>query len=229
MIKKIILTFITIGIIIYALNIIISFSLKQKLQDYRLLNKKKINKLEFEEKNNVQEPQIIKEAKEALPTIIQKSLNDPYNLDVLIKAADTYYQLGDLAKAKQYYLKIIGFDVTNTYSLERLGDIEKKEGNYKLSESYFIEALKIDEKNLSIQFKLGDLYLNRTKEYVKAVAHYERAVQINPDNATLKNFLGYAYESVNRLKDAEKIYSTVLANDPNNNLAKKGIERLIKK
>ena len=71
-------------------------------------------------------------------------------------------------------------------------------------------------------FKLGDIYLDlyrgtnesKAENHESAIEHYQKGLQIEPDNIYYHNRLGYAFHLERRLKDASREYAKVLELDP---------------
>lgn len=71
----------------------------------------------------------------------------------------------------------------------------------------------------------GDLYLKNAL-YDESAAYYFKALQINPDNADVKNNLAFSYRMMGHIASADKLYKEVLAKNPDNPEAELGLGSL---
>ncbi len=66
-------------------------------------------------------------------------------------------------------------------------------------------------------FNLGGYYFGQ-QDYARAIEHYRKATELNPDYSTAFNILGYAYRQSGNFADAEKAfqkYISLIPKDPN--------------
>ncbi|MBR1977565.1 tetratricopeptide repeat protein [bacterium] len=92
-------------------------------------------------------------------------------------------------------------------------------GSYNLAFDKFFLALKYDEDNPDIYYKLGacNYYV---KSFADAVSHFKRAIALNPEDARSYLALGYVLDELGDLKNADAAFSDVLRIDPLNVKAK---------
>lgn len=81
---------------------------------------------------------------------------------------------------------------------------------------------------MSVQADLRNLAIKDAKngDWQQAVAHNLQILELTPDNTNALNRLGIAYVQVGNLKEAKKIFSTVLELDKNNKIAAKHLDKL---
>ncbi len=83
-----------------------------------------------------------------------------------------------------------------------------------LDQAEKLAASKEDKEN--IYFMRGAMY-ERMKKYDEAEAEFRKVLQINPDNSSAMNYLGYMFADRNvRLQEAESLIKKALDQDPNN-------------
>ncbi len=83
-----------------------------------------------------------------------------------------------------------------------------------LDQAEKLAASKEDKEN--IYFMRGAMY-ERMKKYDEAEAEFRKVLEINPDNSSAMNYLGYMFADRNvRLQEAESLIKKALDQDPNN-------------
>ncbi len=92
-------------------------------------------------------------------------------------------------------------------------------GSYNLAFDKFFLALKYDEDNPDIYYKLGacNYYV---KSFADAVSHFKRAIALSPEDPRGYLALGYVLDELGELKNADVAFCDVLNLDPLNIKAK---------
>ena len=112
----------------------------------------------------------------------------------------------------------------NTLVFEGNKDFDKK--NYESSSSKYMEAIKVNEKDFSAHYNLGNSLYKR-KMFAEATAEYEKAEKLAttiPDKAAALYNLGNAYMQTNNSKKAAEFYKQALKQDPYNETIRKNYE-----
>ena len=91
------------------------------------------------------------------------------------------------------------------------------QGQYKEAAAMFAQALPLaKEKNIPVVLsRLADSY-SKAKDYDQAVATYQKALQLTPDDAALHNNLGSVYASTGKLPEAQAEFEKAASLDPTN-------------
>ena len=103
-------------------------------------------------------------------------------------------------------------------------DFDKK--NYESSSSKYMEAIKVNEKDFSAHYNLGNSLYKR-KMFAEATAEYEKAEKLAttiPDKAAALYNLGNAHMQTNNSKKAAEFYKQALKQDPYNETIRKNYE-----
>ncbi|MBQ3102359.1 tetratricopeptide repeat protein [bacterium] len=92
-------------------------------------------------------------------------------------------------------------------------------GSYNLAFDKFFLALKYDEDNPDIYYKLGacNYYV---KSFSDAASHFKRAIALNPEDPRAYLALGYVLDELGELKNADVAFTDALNIDPLNVKAK---------
>lgn len=114
--------------------------------------------------------------------------------------ARNYRELGDDAKAKKYYQDLTASENARLDALVSLGDIERSEKNWEKAEDYYSKAIQdIEEKEgevtsqyWAIYFARGVCY-ERLKDWEKAERDFKFALQLEPNQPDVLNYLGYSW------------------------------------
>ena len=112
----------------------------------------------------------------------------------------------------------------NTLVFEGNKDLDKK--NYESSSSKYMEAIKVNEKDFTAHYNLGNSLYKR-KMFAEATAEYEKAEKLAttiPDKAAALYNLGNAHMQTNNSKKAAEFYKQALKQDPYNETIRKNYE-----
>ncbi|MBU4538539.1 MAG: tetratricopeptide repeat protein [Weeksellaceae bacterium] len=112
----------------------------------------------------------------------------------------------------------------NTLVYEGNKDFDKK--NYESSSSKYMEAVKLNDKEFTAHYNLGNSLYKR-KMYEEAKAEFEKAEKLSntiPDKAAALYNLGNAHMQTNNSKKAAELYKQALKQDPYNETIRKNYE-----
>jgi len=113
--------------------------------------------------------------------------------------------------------RFIRLQTTTTASLiaavTTLGELERADGNYAASIAYDLHAIELDSDNDSQVHIMANTY-NNAGEANKAIAVYQKAIEVMPDNAFFDRSLGRILEQENRIQDALQAYESAAAKNP---------------
>lgn len=112
----------------------------------------------------------------------------------------------------------------NTLVYEGNKQFDKK--NYETSSSRYMEAVKLNDKDFTAHYNLGNSLYKR-KMYEEAKAEFEKAEKLSntiPDKAAALYNLGNAHMQTNNSKKAAELYKQALKQDPYNETIRKNYE-----
>jgi tetratricopeptide (TPR) repeat protein len=97
------------------------------------------------------------------------------------------------------------------------GNTLYNQGQYKEAAAAYAQALPLaKDKNVPVVLsRLADAY-SKAKDYDQAIATYQKALQLTPDDAALHNNLGSVYASQNKLPQAQAEFEKAAQLDPTN-------------
>lgn len=138
--------------------------------------------------------------------LIQKRLQRyPEDLMLLEQLAELYQQQGEHPRAIELYRQAIERDPSNTSLRRKLGDLYAKTGKTTQAVNEW-KKIVADETNQAEQHqRLGAIYLSH-KMYREAIATYQQAVRLNPQNGYLYTQLAAAYKIQGQNEGAAKVY-----------------------
>ncbi len=149
------------------------------------------------------------------------------NLRARLIAANTYRNIGQIAKAKSYLITALDIckktnDEDNLFkTINGLGNCFSKEGDFKNASAYYFDALKIVEKKHNKKFfssiynSLGNLYYSQG-DIQKSISYHLKSLSFNIDigNKMLQSFsyinLGKSYLKTNKRDSAIFYYNKAL-------------------
>jgi lipopolysaccharide biosynthesis regulator YciM len=116
-------------------------------------------------------------------------------------------EAGDLERAKKIFRNVIKLDKDFIPALLGLGEVYLEEGKVSDAAELWEKAYKITS-SIMMLLRLEDLYLKQG-EPGKAIEIYTQAVHWNPQNISLKFFLGKLYYRLEMIDEAFDILSSV--------------------
>ncbi|GJM13865.1 MAG: hypothetical protein DHS20C12_22680 [Pseudohongiella sp.] len=142
---------------------------------------------------------------------------DPNLSDAIRNLANTYYYLERFDEAKPLLARFIRLQTTRSAALiaavTTLGELERRDRNFEASIVYDLQAIELDSDNDSQVHIMANTY-NNAGEPDKAIAVYQRAVEVMPDNAFFDRSLGRILEQEGRIAEALAAYESAAAKNP---------------
>ena len=108
----------------------------------------------------------------------------------------------------------------NPETYRNLGLIYKAQGRYPDAIEQFekVRELQSGRGDLQTHLNLGDTYYHM-RQHEKAIPHYRKALQLNPNHANAHLLLGLSFRALNRNGDARTYFERVLELEPNHSHA----------
>ena len=100
------------------------------------------------------------------------------------------------AEAFRHFDAVSEIQPNNALSYFYHGIFSIHDMNYKMAEKKLLKAIELDGKSENHYFYLAIAYQKNNKVQ-KALSCLERAVELNPENAVINNYLGYLYADLN--------------------------------
>ncbi len=137
----------------------------------------------------------------------------------VVRIAENLDELGDHDEAIRRLSNIVATNPTDTEALAVLGDMQRASEQYaEAAESYtrVLDALAGDTPGDWRYYYVRGIAYERSKQWQKAEADFKRALELNPDQPQVLNYLGYSWvdQGVNLLPALELIEKAV-AGSPN--------------
>ena len=92
---------------------------------------------------------------------------------------------------------------------------EKILGNYELAETYFIQALKMDQNNAAALYEVANIYVLQ-KEKVKALVFSKKAASIDPDNIWYQLLYADCLKQNKLPAEVVGVYERIVKKNPDN-------------
>ena len=132
--------------------------------------------------------------------------------------ADMYIQQGNSGEAKDTIeagMAELGEDTALVIAMGLYLDsqVQQSGAAQEGAERWYNEHLSRNQHDAAIHRALADHFL-RVERVDEALAHYERAVALEPANASLLIAAGSGYESAERMEDAENAFKTAALLEP---------------
>jgi tetratricopeptide (TPR) repeat protein len=148
---------------------------------------------------------------------------------------EAYIQLGLLFDAKNdtmsriYYKNALKIDSSNAYAHYDLALHYQHQKEFNKAIRQYLYLLNHVDSNFSTAYyNIGYIYLLYSDDFDTAISYFDKAIHIDYDYGDAYANKGYAYELQKKYKLAFVEYQTALKLEPNNSVAKKGLDRVSK-
>ena len=145
---------------------------------------------------------------------------DPNLMEAVRNLANTYYFLEKYSEAKPLFARFIAMQEQKTAGLiaavSALAEMEREDRNFNESIKYDLTAIELNPTNDSQVHVMANTY-NNAGEANKAIAVYQKAIEVMPGNAFFDRSLGQILEQENRIEDALQAYESAAAKNPDSN------------
>lgn len=145
----------------------------------------------------------------------------PAAIQNLTFVANLYAAMDMEAKAVAIYHQILTKEPGNVNALLLLGTLYAQDGQYAKARKMFERLVRIDRSSYLGHYYLGKLYQEQ-HQFDKALVAYRQALALNW-SADLALETGGLYEKVARYSEAGALYRQVLARDPTDLRARRGL------
>ena len=152
----------------------------------------------------------IDSAKDYLIKAIETNPKEVYYKDL----AGMLFDSGNKQDAIYYYKKILELNINDIQSWFNLGLAYMETKNIDEAIKSFTSVVNINPDDSETLGILGNLYLNNKRDPVNAIAYFQKALSLKPDNHITCFNLGLAYASMDNLDMAMGIYQNALAIKP---------------
>jgi len=106
---------------------------------------------------------------------------DPNNDSIALQYANLLWKLQQKQQAKTVYQQVLARSPNNRYGLTSMGYLARDMGDLKSAESFFRRASNYYPDDYVPYLAMGDLYTS-TGDFTKALANYQTAYKISPNN-----------------------------------------------
>ena len=142
-------------------------------------------------------------------------IQEPQNIDFLLKIAYCHTQSGRFPDAKLFYREALKVDSLNLIAMSSLGGIFERELNYRKAQDYFLQLIEIDTTN-SYYFKRNGFLALRLNNPIGAIQYFLKAHELNKADIEVIHQIGSIYLALEQLEFAERMITKGLHTDPNN-------------
>ena len=128
-------------------------------------------------------------------------------------AARTFYELGNLAEAKNLYAGVLAQDPNYFDALNMSGIIALRSRRYAEAVVFFEKAIRINNQDASLYLNLAN-GLKQVQRIDDALASYDKAIDIKPDYAIAFNNRGNTLKDLKRFEEALTSYDKAIISKP---------------
>ena len=149
----------------------------------------------------------------------------PDHLNSAIGLGEAFRALGILDQAEAAFRRAISIDDRSPAAWNGLGAVYSRAGNHSEAERALRRTAEIDPDNLGVQASLGmAIFFQGRMDEARAV--FEASLRVRPDELGAMNGMGAIAIESNDLAAAEDWFARVLAQDPENALARIGLDEI---
>lgn|GEM_PF-2561743 len=133
---------------------------------------------------------------------------DPHSLQINFNLATAYLTQGKFDKAKARALRVTARDPHYPDVNMLLSQLMVREKKYDEALSYAEKEAEINPKNPNVHANIGEIYYQHKKDYLRAIASYDRCLQLEPTDLEVRKWKSDAYA---QLGDFDKAREEMLA------------------
>jgi tetratricopeptide (TPR) repeat protein len=140
----------------------------------------------------------------------------PLKPTAVIRAAENFDSMGDRTEAIRRLSNIVVANPDNLDALSVLGDLQRTDERYADAAKTYSEVLRLAGGNHPADWRyyyVRGISYERNKEWEKAEADFKRALELNPNQPQVLNYLGYSWvdQGTNLLPALDMIQRAVAA------------------
>ena len=135
----------------------------------------------------------------------------PINPDIMYMKAYSHHMLGDLPKARHYYLEYLNAKPNHPSAYLHISLVSMELGDYEGAISYLQKASSMEPQNIQYLSYLGECYY-ASKNFEQAIATYKAIAQLEPDNFQNCFNLSHAYQKLNKRRLSRRYIKRIKKN-----------------
>lgn len=151
-----------------------------------------------------------------------KLLNANENYPVQLRLGWLSYSNKKYAESVAYYTKAASLMPASIEAFLGMANPLAAQNKWVELEQNYLNILKNDPKNSTINFRLGQIYYNR-KEYSKAEKYFSASLNLYPFDYDSMLMSGWNYYFLGKYSEAKELFNRVLLYNPSDASAKEGI------
>jgi tetratricopeptide (TPR) repeat protein len=140
---------------------------------------------------------------DALPILERLVSLDSTNTQATTDLAAAYAAHGQTAQAQSLYERAIALDPRNSSALAGLGNLEFKNDQDEQAVHHLSRAIQLDNHTFEPFVSRARAY-SRLKKFPLALADYQVALRLSPNDADIYYYLSQTYRSMGRAADAQE-------------------------
>ncbi|MCH9670366.1 MAG: PEP-CTERM system TPR-repeat protein PrsT [Gammaproteobacteria bacterium] len=114
---------------------------------------------------------------------------DPDHFPAMLLLGSIQHESGELASSLSLLTRFIRAYPKHVYALRRLAGVQIEMGLFEDAAAKLVRVLEVEPRNLEVLNLLGQLYSEQSR-YQVARDYFEQAVLLEPDDATMRTYLG---------------------------------------
>ena len=143
----------------------------------------------------------------------KKKIDFPEMFNIML--AKIALHKGNAEQAKEYLFKLINKYPESYIGHKNLAEVYEKEEKYSLAVDEYIRANDLNNKDIKVSYKIGEL-LNKNEKAEEAITVLQELLKKNPEYYKATNLLGDILYSKERYKEAINVYMSALRYNPGN-------------
>lgn len=129
----------------------------------------------------------------AVDELLQKAEAEPQSFATQMRTGDMYAKISRFDEAVKFYKRGLILKPSDFNANLVLANALFDSGKFEEAESYYSKALAINEKDVNARIDLGTTFVERaTPDYDRAIAEFEKALVLEPNNDAAMYYLGIA-------------------------------------
>ncbi len=148
-----------------------------------------------------------------LELLEQHAAAEPSNARVNYNTAIAHLNIGNLAKAKNFFTKVVEHAPSYKRALFNLGSLYMAEGKLETAAKMIQQSLEFDDKNAGAYFNLG-LIMEKSKQLDKSELFLKKALLLEPNDFRVYKAMALLYHKMNNKELARKAMNSAIYLNP---------------
>lgn len=158
---------------------------------------------------------------------LEQAKNEPSNFDAQIKAGQMYAQIGNMAKAKEYFDRAAPLAPASFEGTVSIANAYFDAKDFESARTFYEKAVAINPNDIDARTDLGTTYIESSSpDYDRGIANFNESLKLDPKHEPTLFNLAIAYYRKGDISNAQKTAARLEEADPSSPLIARLKQRL---